>query len=183
MARTLWLLRHAKTVTDPPPGKTDHDRRLAPRGRRDADALAKRLGDGGDRLGLTAGRKKAVLPELVLCSTSTRTRQTTERVLATVADPPPVDYRRALYNASPEKVLGELSSVDDAVLSVMLVGHNPTFTALAIELAAPADFEKAGLDHASFPTTALAVYRFPVTSWGAVAFGTGALLGLFSPPY
>ena len=33
-SRTLWLLRHAKAVTDPPPGGSDFDRVLAPRGRR-----------------------------------------------------------------------------------------------------------------------------------------------------
>ena len=41
MPRTLWLLRHAKTVTDPPHGGTDFDRVLAPRGRRDATALGR----------------------------------------------------------------------------------------------------------------------------------------------
>ena len=39
--RILWLLRHAKAVTDPPPGGSDFDRVLAPRGRRDAAALGR----------------------------------------------------------------------------------------------------------------------------------------------
>ena len=49
--RTLWLLRHAKTVTDPPPGGTDFDRVLAPRGRRDATALGRLFAGSGDGLG------------------------------------------------------------------------------------------------------------------------------------
>ena len=78
----LWLLRHAKTVPDPPAGKTDHERPLAPRGRRDADALARRL--EADRLGF----KAADLPGLVLCSTAVRTVQTAERVLPGPGRPP-----------------------------------------------------------------------------------------------
>ena len=50
-ARTLWLLRHAKTVTDPPPGGTDFDRVLAPRGRRDATALGHLFSGTGEGLG------------------------------------------------------------------------------------------------------------------------------------
>ena len=42
--RTLWLLRHAKTVADPPAGGADIDRVLAPRGRRDATALGHLIG-------------------------------------------------------------------------------------------------------------------------------------------
>ena len=37
--RLFWLLRHAKTLADPPKGGGDHERKLAPRGRKDADAL------------------------------------------------------------------------------------------------------------------------------------------------
>ena len=118
----------------------------------------------------------------MLCSTATRTRQTAERVLAGLADPPPVDYRRAIYGASPERMLKEIASVDDEVASLMVVGHNPTFSALAIELATPADFTAAGLEHSAVPTTALAVYRFPAKRWSEVAFGTGKLLGCSSRP-
>ena len=50
-SRTLWLLRHAKAVTDPPPGGSDFDRVLAPRGRRDATALGRLFAGPGEGLG------------------------------------------------------------------------------------------------------------------------------------
>ena len=50
-ARTLWLLRHAKTATDPPPGGADFDRVLAPRGRRDGAALGRLFAGQGEGLG------------------------------------------------------------------------------------------------------------------------------------
>lgn len=166
----LWLLRHAKTVPDPPPGKTDHERALSPRGRRDADALARRL--EADRLGF----RVADLPGLVLCSTAVRTMQTAERVLPGLGDPP-VEYRRALYYASPEGVLDELRTVDDGIATVMLVGHNPTAQTLAVSM------EKKRDERRTLPTCALIVYRLPIKKWAEVAEGTGTLLGFFSPPY
>ena len=44
---TLWLLRHAKAVADPPSGGEDFDRVLAPRGRRDGAALGNLIGQRG----------------------------------------------------------------------------------------------------------------------------------------
>jgi phosphohistidine phosphatase len=162
----LWLLRHAKASQY---GPSDHERPLAPRGRRDAEALGRRLADpgfaGGDR------------PALVLCSTAARTVETAERVLAGLADPPPVEYRRALYGASPEEVLDQLRQVDDEVRSVMVVGHNPTAQALAAGMG-----RKPAPDRA-FPTCALAVFRLRAGHWADVARGTGTLEGLFAPPY
>jgi phosphohistidine phosphatase len=166
----LWLLRHAKTVPDPPPGKTDHERPLAPRGRRDADALAHRLET--DLLGF----KASTLPKLVLCSTAVRTVQTAERVVPGLGDPP-VEYRKALYNASPEDVIDELRELDDGIASVMVVGHNPTAQILAVTM------EKKRDERRTFPTCALAVYRLPAKRWADVDQGTGTLVGLFSPPY
>ena len=193
MTRVLWVLRHAKTVADPPPGGTDHERTLAPRGRRDADALGRRLAT--DRLGMDPG--DVPLPELVLCSTATRTRQTVELVLAgsavaPSANPPAhppssplsgplVDFRRAIYYASPDQVLAEMRTVPDDVRSVMVVGHNPTAHALAAGLGT--DDDRLALEERGFPTCAVAVFRLPDGRWSDVAEQTGQMVGLFSPPY
>jgi phosphohistidine phosphatase len=164
----VWILRHAKAVPDPPSGKTDHERTLALRGRRDADALGKRLAD--------PGFGPVDLPELVLCSTATRTVKTAERALASLEHPPPMEYRRSLYGASTEDVLDELRGIEDDVSSVMVVGHNPTAHDLVVSL-------DRGSGPKSFPTCALAVFRLPAKRWPDLDRGTGKLLGLFTPPY
>ncbi len=177
--RYLWLLRHAKAVPDPAPGGTDHDRPLAPRGRRDADALGRRLGPGGDRLGLgNLAPAPLPTPTLVLCSTAVRTTETAQRVLASWPEParPLLDRRRDLYGASPEEVLGVLGTVPDDVVSVMVVGHNPTVHTLSCLL------PTAGADR-PFPTAGLAVYRFGLRRWEDVAEGTAVELGRSAPPY
>ncbi len=78
--RTLWLLRHAKTVTDPPPGGADFDRVLAPRGRRDATALGRLFAGSGEGLG--PALKRAPRPQVALVSPAARTAATAELVLA-----------------------------------------------------------------------------------------------------
>jgi phosphohistidine phosphatase len=176
----LWLLRHAKTQEDPPPGGGDHERRLTSRGRRDAERLGRRLGPGGDRLGLVGAR----LPELVIASTAARTVQTAELVLASFDPAPPLHLTRAIYVASPEGVLDVLHDLGDGPSSVMVVGHNPTAQRLAGDLLDPAD--EAGyrqVEQLGFPTCALGVYAFAVSSWADVALGTATLVGLAVPPY
>ena len=173
--RVLWVLRHAKTHRKPPPGGGDHERTLDVRGREDADALGRRLADDGERFGLDA----ALLPQLVLCSTAARSVETTERVLAGMAHPPPVTYLHSLYEASPQDVLEEVARVDDAVGVVMTVGHNPTFEALAAALPRlPAPALMGGL-----PTCGLAVFDLPVAAWSDVAPRLAEVVGVFFPPY
>ena len=65
--RRLLLLRHAKSSWDDP-ALADHDRPLAPRGRRAAKRMGAHL------------RDEQVEISLVLCSSATRARQTLERV-------------------------------------------------------------------------------------------------------
>ncbi len=173
--RVLWVLRHAKTVRRPPVGGGDHERVLAIRGRHDADALGERLGDDGDLLGLDTG----TVPALVLCSTAARTVETTERVLAKMATPPPVTYLRSLYGASPEDVLEQVSMVDEDVPSVMVVGHNPTMEALVAAMPRQPTPALSG----GFATCGLVVFELPIRRWDEVAPRTAWVLGVFVPPF
>lgn len=172
----MWLLRHAKAVSDPPQGGTDHERALAPRGRRDADALGRRLAADG------MGFPPSDLPVLALCSTATRTTQTAERALAGL--PTAVDRRRRLYYGSARDILAELRAVDDDIRSALLVGHNPATHSLALGMLAAGDTAgRAVIERRGFPTCALAVYRLPAPSWQDAAAGTATLAGFFTPPY
>ena len=60
--KTLILMRHSKAEEGP--GKPDHDRELSDRGLRDARAAGAWL------------REEGLVPDLVICSTAVRTRQT-----------------------------------------------------------------------------------------------------------
>jgi phosphohistidine phosphatase len=181
-ARTLWLLRHAKTVTDPPPGGSDYDRVLAPRGRRDANALGRLF--AGLAEGLGPALKGVPRPGVALVSPAARTAATAELVLAKMDEPPEIRFDDALYGADPEGVLTVVRALPDDVRAALVVGHNPTAHALSEELLSPGD--KKGHAMAvrhGFPTCALGVYRFNVDSWKDVAPAAAKLVALITPPY
>jgi phosphohistidine phosphatase len=147
--RTLLLLRHAKS--DYPDGVPDHDRPLAPRGIREA-ALA------GDWIRANADGVNAVL-----CSTATRTRQTLERTGITAA----VEYVDRIYDATPGVVIEEINGVQsrfgDEVSTLLVVGHEPVMSSLALGLAdeESSNGPAAAQLSAKFPTSSIAVLRSP----------------------
>ncbi len=179
-SRTLWLLRHAKAVADPPPGGEDFDRVLAPRGRRDAEALGRLIGPSGKGLGLG----KVRLPQVVLSSPAARTGATAELVLGGTGATAVRECPDDLYSAGPDDVLAHVRAVGDDVASVMVVGHNPTAHALAVGLLVRED--RHGRDlvaRRGFPTCALGVYRLDVAGWADVQGQCATLRGLFVPPF
>jgi phosphohistidine phosphatase len=181
-AHTLWLLRHAKTAGDPPPGGSDFDRVLTPRGRRDATALGRLFARNGEELG--PALDGVPRPAVALVSPAARTAATAELVLASMADPPEVRLVDELYGADPEEVLAMLRDLPDDVEGALVVGHNPSAQALTLELLAPGDDkDRSFVVRHGFPTCALGVYRFGAARWADVEPGTAKLVALIGPPY
>jgi phosphohistidine phosphatase len=179
--RTLWLLRHAKTVTAPPPGGTDFDRVLAPRGRRDAKALGRLFAGKAEALALP---QSVPLPAVALVSPAARTAATADLVLAGLSQPPECRLEKALYGADPDEVVDHLRALEDDVRAAMMVGHNPTALELSHGLIESSD--KKGLALATrrgFPTCALGIYRFRVERWRDVGAKGAKLVELMTPPY
>jgi len=164
--KTLHLLRHAKSSWDQD-SLDDHDRPLSKRGRRAADAVADHLAATG----------KA--PDLVLASTARRTRETLEPILARLR-PRRIVFDRGLYLAQAATLLDYLRRVDEAVASVLLVGHNPGLHELAVSLADPRSPMQPPPISGKFPTAALASFRLS-TPWRRLAPG-GATLVAYGKP-
>ncbi|TRW80916.1 histidine phosphatase family protein [Mycolicibacterium sp. 018/SC-01/001] len=162
--RTLVLMRHAKS--DYPDGVSDHRRPLAPRGEREA-ALA------GDWL-------RASVPEIdaVLCSSATRTRQTLERTGITAA----ATFSDRLYEASPGIVIEEINGVSDDVGTLLVVGHEPVMSSLALGLATEtsAHSDAAQRISAKYPTSAIAVLRSDAP-WAQLELGSAELVDFHIP--
>jgi phosphohistidine phosphatase len=162
--RTLVLLRHGKSAY--PTGVADHERPLAPRGIREA-------GRAGDWL-------RANLPAIdrVLCSTATRARQT----LAETAVEAPVHYAERLYSATPATVIDEINAVDDDVNTLLVIGHEPVISEVAISLAGADGTDTAAAERisAKFPTSAIAVLRVRCR-WQRLEPRGAALVGFHVP--
>lgn len=179
--RTLWLLRHAKTLTDPPPGGSDFDRVLAPRGRRDATALGRLFAGKAEALELP---RSVPLPTVALVSPAARTAATADLVLAKLDRPPECRLEKWLYQAGPDEVIDHLRDLEDDAPAAMVVGHNPTAHALAEGLVAGSDKKgQALVARRGLPTCALGVYRFPVARWREIGPREAKLVALFVPPY
>jgi phosphohistidine phosphatase len=157
-------MRHAKS--DYPTGVADHDRPLAPRGVRQA-------GLAGDWL-----RAHAPTIERVLCSTATRTRET---LLNTRIDAP-VRYSERLYATTPGTMVDEINTVDDGVSTLLVIGHEPTMSTLALGLggAGDANTDAAQSISVKFPTSAIAVLAVPC-AWKALELGVATLIDFEVP--
>jgi phosphohistidine phosphatase len=166
MAKTLYLLRHAKSSWADT-GLADHDRPLAPRGRRAAQKMAKHL------------RRQSVSPETVLCSSAKRSRETLALIAPALGRTTKIQVEDELYAAPAEALLQRLRRIPDLTASVMLIGHNPGLQDLALTLAG----HGAKLDSVTegFPTAALVTLRSPIASWSELGPGEAELVDFVVP--
>jgi phosphohistidine phosphatase len=120
MKRRLMVMRHAKSSWESD-ASTDHERPLNKRGKRDAPRIAAHLDEIGWR------------PELVLSSTSERTRQTWKRMRERFPEAR-VQYTNELYLCDAEDAIAQIAGLPDEIGSVLVLGHNPGFEDLVEEL-------------------------------------------------
>jgi phosphohistidine phosphatase len=160
MTRYLLLLRHAK-AEGAAAASSDHDRPLAPRG----VAAAKRVGEW------LAGFAPEL--DLVVASTALRAAETARLALLAGGLETALRLERGFYESDVPTLLEHVRSLDDACRCVLLVGHEPTWSALASALA--------GGGSLRLPTGAVAGVRFEAPTWSAVEPGAGELRFLVTP--
>lgn len=167
--KTLLLLRHAKSAWNDP-RLDDHERPLNRRGERAAKAMADHIARQGPR------------PDLILCSTAMRTRQTLAPLLKRLDGPaPPISLEKGLYLASEDALLARLQTVADDVRTVLLIGHNDGIGQLAADLTADGPPGAVAALRAKFPTGALASLRAPAGPWSDLKPGSAKLLAFVRP--
>ncbi|HET7869404.1 MAG TPA: histidine phosphatase family protein [Actinomycetota bacterium] len=162
----LFLLRHAKSSWDDP-SIDDHDRPLAPRGRRAAARIADQA------------TKAAIRPDLILCSSAMRARQTLERIAPSLGRQTEISIERSLYAATEDRLLERLHAVAEEVDSVMMIGHNPGVQDLALLLAREGPLRNLLED--KFPTAGLATLAFGPAGWKDLERESGELVDFVVP--
>lgn len=165
--KTLLLMRHAKSSWVDP-DLADRDRPLAPRGRKAAPLVGKRLA------------KLDLVPDLVLCSDAARARETWEAMAAKLPEGVAVRHLRGLYPGAPSRINAAIARLPDAVGRVLVLGHAPGIATLARGLAR--DGERRPLDRLAekFPTGAVAVIAFEA-SWDGLWASGGRLAAFIRP--
>ncbi len=163
---TLYLLRHAKSSWADPT-LPDYQRPLAARGRRDGKRIAKHLVQLG------------IEPELLLCSSAKRTRETLKLIRPALGTTSTVMLERGLYAAGADRLLERIRAVPEPVASLMLIGHNPGLQDLALLLgSAGAELERL---EAKFPTAALATLTIPNATWTQLSAADAVLAAYVVP--
>ncbi|MFD7923210.1 SixA phosphatase family protein [Streptomyces sp. NPDC059740] len=162
----IVLLRHAKAEWAQ---DSDLERPLADRGRKEAPLAGRWLA------------KQGLQPDLALCSTALRTRETWKLSVHELPHRPRTVYEERLYEASLGELIALVNETDEDVADLVLVGHNPGMHALADALAGTAEGDAgARMNRSGFPTAALAVVAF-TGSWKAVEHGVGHLTDFWAP--
>lgn len=116
MTRELLILRHAKAAGERG-GADDFERGLTSRGEKEAAEAGREI------------RKHGWIPDLILCSSARRTRDTLQIVLEVLRDSAPapeaIRYEDRLYNASLDTLSAVVAACPDSVRRLLVVGHNP----------------------------------------------------------
>lgn len=162
MTKRLILMRHAKSGWDDPT-LDDHERTLTDRGKRGALAIGKWL----------AANEFA--PDVVLSSTSTRTRETLNGLVESIGEQV-VEFQDSLYLAPPGRMLARLQ--ERAEQTVLMLAHNPGTAALAEGLV------KGAVEHARFrqhPSASTTVLEFDLECWRDIQPSSGQLIGFVTP--
>ncbi|GJM34686.1 MAG: phosphohistidine phosphatase SixA [Saprospiraceae bacterium] len=114
--KQLYLVRHAKSSWSNP-GLKDIDRPLNSRGERDAPFMGKMLAS------------KGVKPDLIISSPARRAHKTAKFFAKAMGiDKKNIALDERIYDAFPEDIFEIVREINDENQTVLLFGHNPTFT-------------------------------------------------------
>lgn len=144
----------------------DFDRALDASGQADAEKMGMAMHTHG------------YVPDLTLCSTAVRARQTLEGI-AGHADTGRVVFLDTLYS---DDATGYLKSIREhgSSRSVLVIGHNPMMEDLAIAVSGDGESTALGALACGFPTSGLAVIDFD-GGLGKAGPGAGRLQAFLTP--
>lgn len=155
--KTLLIMRHGKSDWSGHAG-SDIERTLAPRGRSASTKIGQHL---------------ASFPvDAVISSPATRAFSTAQIVLEAAAWDAPLSIDKHLYGASVVSVLAQINRLDSTLSTVMMTGHQPTWSYLVSSLTGEAS--------ADFPTAAVACLDFE-DAWDEIRAGSGTLRWFVTP--
>ncbi|AKG42183.1 phosphohistidine phosphatase [Streptomyces xiamenensis] len=142
---------------------------MAERGRKDAPVAGRWLAGTG------------VTPDLALCSTAVRTRETWKLAVPELPQRPRTVYEDRVYEASLGELIALVNETADEVRDLLLIGHNPGLHALADALAGESEGDVLSrMNRSGFPTASLAVLAF-TGDWKSVEHGVARLVAFWTP--
>ena len=120
--KTLFIVRHAEK-NESNPEQYDYDIPLTAKGEEDSRVLGEKL------------KEKNIIPDLIVSSPAVRARQTSQAIADIITYRKSVVYNEVIYQAFLNEIIESITYTFDTVDSLMIVGHNPSLTALAVTYA------------------------------------------------
>jgi phosphohistidine phosphatase len=117
--KTLYIVRHAKSSWDYP-GLPDYERPLLEAGKRKTEKIIDYL------------IRQDTKPDLILSSHAVRAKETAALIAKGLSYPEDkIQILTMIYQGNIEDLFKLIVGLPSEINSVMMVGHNPTFTSLA----------------------------------------------------
>lgn len=158
--KTLLVLRHGKSSWKEE-GLADHERPLAPRGKREARQMGEELA------------RRGLMPDLVVSSPAKRARSTARRVIEASGYAGELLLEPRFYFTDLLTCLAALATLPPEAQRVLIIGHNPLWEELVYHLTR---------QPTHLPTAALAVVDLPIPTWAEInTSGEGTLRLLLEP--
>lgn len=144
--KKVFLMRHAKSSWKDA-NVPDHDRPVKKKGEKDVKAMAKML------------KHKKHLPDLILCSSAERAKQTAVLFKKASSYEGKIEYNDKLYMAEVPELIAALKESPKKAKSVMVIGHNPGLEALLQTLTGKVE---------TLPTSSIAYISLPIEEWSEI---------------
>ncbi len=126
-------------------------------------------------------QQQECLPDLVLCSSARRTRETFDRLCIGLGETPDLEIDESLYDATPSRMLASIARTPGRVSSLLVIAHNPGTEDLVRLIAPKGDAGALERAAAGMGTAHLADITLEAPKWAEVAPGAGRLERLVRP--
>ncbi len=147
--KTLYVARHAKSSWEHA-GLDDHDRPLLEKGKKRTRKIIEYL------------LSQDVTFDFIISSTAVRAAETAVFIAKACNYPlDEIKFDPAIYHANAKAIFDQFLDLDDAYKSVLIVGHNPTFTNFVNH------FMKPPIDW--LPTSGVVCIRFDTDKWDQIS--------------
>ena len=154
--KNLYLTRHAKSSWNNP-GLADIDRPLNGRGKKAAPLMGKLISERGEK------------PELLISSPANRAFSTAKAFAKEMGyAETDIIVNPAIYGVGAQQLLNLVKDFDDLYNSIMLFGHNPTFTSFGNMVS--------GENIVNVVTCGVVRIDFEFSSWKNIDFNSGRMV-------
>tara|TARA_B100002051_G_C16739177_1_gene643185 strand:+ start:1944 stop:2435 length:492 start_codon:yes stop_codon:yes gene_type:complete len=158
--KTIILFRHGKSNWNAL-YKSDHERPIAKRGIKAARKIGQYIYD------------KKNIPDLVICSSAVRARQTAELAISAGNWGSPLVIEKKLYGADSASLIKILKEQKDKNNSICITGHEPTMSSFINR------YSNGGI--VKFPTATISRIDYNIDTWCNIDYYIGKFCWIIRP--